>query len=482
MMSDSRILKQLMAATIWLPLFLLSACKTTEDASLRDTLTSSSELDAVMRDNLFGLCVIIEDTAKTKGDETCHVEIIEGICSQQQNSIDDAIKSLVADDVVKNFIPADKQAQLDAHLRQDFKQAVDKCLNAQIYRNIAYNEQIANDPERQRTAKAGRIKFWKNMLMNALFPALYVQARVAAFAEVKRATPVKMVVKNRTLTAATPTFIKQMAIGVMCQAGASAAAWFINENKPDLTRSECSKVTTFDGARMRACFRTIGSACMAGAGFLNFQAIPGVTTESEAINFVNDIGALGLETMCRLGGPLSAAACGTINAAAAQIVTAWQTGTNDWAECTVNPLARCLGEWWGKGTWTNDNGVESPRVVTSRHGDKWWIKGCCLCRRDWRERRSFATDPTTRKEWELGVIQAGDFNSGNCAEQQRKTWNVDSTTYYTYSNCQRVEVVGGRCALQYIDDYSRTTDVTQWLWDASLRDVNRRVSRTRGIH
>ncbi|MFO0676076.1 MAG: hypothetical protein U0169_06060 [Polyangiaceae bacterium] len=204
--------------------------------------------------------------------------------------------------------------------------------------------------------------------------------------------------------------------------------------------------------RIAACMKTAGGACAAFGGTVNVGDIAGLDPASTEAFFAN-VASAGISATCTAGGPATRILCGTINQAALQIKQAFTTGTNDWATCIPTAqLGACIGTLyanWESGGWSNNEGV-----ATSRGTGEDEVRDCCWCYKDTYQDDGYFSDTRLSRENWFGVIQKGDFESGNCAWMENKgiqnggvQMYTDSgyAIYYRYAECGKVTVKGGSC-------------------------------------
>ncbi len=205
--------------------------------------------------------------------------------------------------------------------------------------------------------------------------------------------------------------------------------------------------------RVAACMKTGASLCAAYAGSVNFEQLAGLDPNSVGGFFAGVAGA-GVSATCAAGGTLTNVLCGTINQAGLQIRQAITTGNNDWATCIPTAQAgACIGTLyanWQSGGWTNNSGVETAQGTGDDES-----RSCCWCYKDSYKNDGYLSDTRVSRENWLGVIQAGDYKSGNCPSMEKKgrqTGGIQQYSddgyelYYRYSECGKAKVKGSRCS------------------------------------
>ena len=274
----------------------------------------------------------------------------------------------------------------------------------------------------------------------------------------------------------------------VCYAGADAAGTLLQASAAKSSNTQCSY--TWDSSRIGACVSSGATICSALGGFIDISSL-GLQSDDDAINWVEDATDVGLESLCKAAGPGGSIACGAINVAAQQIEMAIETGDNDWAECLgISQAATCLGDWLGSGGWSNASGVESPRTEQGSDGNPWTVVGCCECTLDYITRDRgwiYDTDTITSTQNWSGVIQQGDFATGNCGVKEGAEYVDDLNPSYwddvrhlhKYHGCQRIDAVGSTCSMQPMNGGTPVkTGLEVWDEGAEAPSLGRSTSRT----
>lgn len=244
---------------------------------------------------------------------------------------------------------------------------------------------------------------------------------------------------------------KSVALAV-CSAAANSIADRLGAVPPQVYENDCAPRTSAESqARVASCFRTTASACDSVSGKVDFAKIIGA--KSGGVKITADIVSSAAQAGCLFAGDISKAACGVISESTKQILEAVKTGNNSWADCAgTTKLGQCIGSRLGSGGWTNNNGIaESIGEGDNAKTD------CCWCVRTWYE-SNWGYDTAWKRENFIGVIQQGDFGSGNCPRPGGKPqghywWQPlekrpsGNDVYYRYSQCEKVTLKGDRCVV-----------------------------------
>ncbi len=242
---------------------------------------------------------------------------------------------------------------------------------------------------------------------------------------------------------------KEVAFAV-CAAAANSLADSIGAVPPSTYQNDCGPRTPEESqARVASCFRTSASSCNAFSGKVDFAKIIGA--KSGGLKITADVVSAVAQTGCSVGGEASKLACGAISESTKAIIEAITTGNNSWADCAgTTKLGQCIGSRLGSGGWTNNNGVSEPTGTGENQR-----RDCCWCQRTWYE-NDWGSDTPYKSENFVGVIQQGDFQSGNCARpggvlEGHKFWDSSEKrpsgwdAYYSYSQCKKVTLKGDSC-------------------------------------
>ena len=360
-------------------------------------------------------CKIIGKAATKANPAGCATDILIGICTAQAKGTGDVINYLNASTPSKE--------QLD-------QQMIDTITGA-FYKTAFYCIQ-----------NIGTSALKKAIKDNAGSAAAYWAGKTLGVDYVKKVlTDYK---PNVALDAA-----KEVAFAV-CSAAANSIADSIGAVPPSTYKDDCGPRTPEESqAQIASCFRTSASACDSLSGKVDFAKIIGAKSGGSKITA--DIVSSVAQTGCEVGGSVSKAACGAISESTKAIIEAIKTGNNSWADCAgTTKIGQCIGSRLGSGGWTNNNGVAEPTGTGENQR-----RDCCWCQRTWYE-NDWGTDTSYKSENFVGVIQQGDFQSGNCTRpggvlEGHKFWDSSEKrpsgwdAYYSYSQCKKVTLKGDSC-------------------------------------
>ncbi len=376
-----------------------------------------------------------------KGDRSaglCDAEIIDGICSQEASSYQEAIESLLSAKEI-GTVSQDPiiLSELRSGLNQEFRDAISDCVQSGVVIQEEKVSALESDPARQARIAAGKSRFWHlklRVLGRAIAnPAL---AKVAG----------KPVIKS----------LNKAIFAGLCKAG---VATYTSLAKPVVGydhEDACVESENKIHARKTACINLAGSACSAIGGFVDLNKWPGFTDANEGAKTALDILSIGAEGLCRYNG--ASPVCGLVNVAAEQLAMSLETGNNDVIECTgIRQSMQCIGQTIGQDGWSNKSGIAEARRVKDRrrHPDSpdfFWVKPCCFCQKEAYQSRWLRSDLLVWKKTHLSVIQGGSFEGGNCAwlegRNQENNLKPRSYDYITYRNCKRVELINNACTTE----------------------------------
>jgi hypothetical protein len=395
--------------------------------------------------------------------ETCTLKKLCGV-QTAKGTLEDAIaaarKSL-----------GDEEKEFDCPLtKEGFRHAFDRCINNEKYAEEIKFLEYAKTPEFRAKADAQRSEFWKmaiyGMAMNVVVPTAIANIKYYLGAAVS--ARIAQYLSRTSRVSMTELFLYGL-----CADGASAVSMLMSDGDLKAKDATCGGVSFAQPNQLKSCAASLGTICRGMTGFVDLRNL-GLKSENDYLNFMISVGNFGASTACYLGGRVSAAACGFINMSAEQIGMALRTGNNEWAECLgISKAARCIGETWASGGWTNNSGVSVPRKTESSYdGQQYWLRTCCHC-----EVESYYYLSGRKHNSglfnELTVTQDGEFATGECARKEGRIieGNKVATTQQLkrFSNCKRVSVVGSSCALRVpkegtVDEFIERPAV---LWDVN---------------
>jgi hypothetical protein len=424
-------------------------------------------------------------------EASCKSKVIEVVCAQGQDVLAEAITILrkdplaapftktpedvkkIEDSLTKDFFLSLKDPASSATEAQ-FTKAVDRCMNHEHYKEAEKFAAEAATPEFQARAAAARRQFWIDMALSAVW--------TAGEQAIRRGVSWRVAAKAAPNTALS---VKSYFLLGLCSGAANFAASLLESPEVNWNDDQCKNLGKSDSAQWGACLRVAGSICTAATGTIDIRNL-GIASDDQAMNFFIDITNIGGYAACQLGGGLSRAYCGVINLVANQFHQTAMTGANDLAECyQTTCLGRCLGQMYASGGWTNNNALSQPRQVKDSGGEKWVIKSCCLCERSTLEYANWGRWKKTATEWNMSVIQDGDFKTGSCGSKEGKKFEdyaSKGNRYYEYSGCHKVDVMGTSCALEEGDGHGNYLPVNRLLWDTAARRLSgRSVTKKNGI-
>ena len=349
------------------------------------------------------------------------------------------------------------QAMTQQAIDQDFTTAINLCINGQAIQINQQNQNLANDPTIQAAAAAAQEEYWHEAV------------RAVALTFNRSLNPVYQgsVFKNlRGLFLSSVCYAGADTVGTLMQSQAAAQA----------SSGTCSY--TWDSSRIGACVASGATICSALGGYIDLSSL-GLQSDDDTIDWIEDAADVGLESVCQSAGAVGSIACGAINVAGQQIKMALETGDNDWAECLgISQAATCLGTWLGSDRWTNDSGVQTPRQEQGADGNPWTVVSCCECQLNYIDRQRgwiYDTDTITSSQNWTGVIQQGDFATGNCGVKEGAEYIDDPNPSYwddvrhlhKYEGCQQIDVVGATCSMTPVNPDGTPVKTGLELWSES---------------